>query len=142
MTNSSTTSPIPPRRVAPAVPAGAVLGPIVIATVTALVMIVAALLLKLDMPRPVRIGIALLPVLPLALMFVSFTKLARRLDELWVRIQFEALALAFMTTAVATVAWGQLQRAGAAPELNIGFVWPVMAAAYAACFALTALRYH
>lgn len=125
----------------PCLAAGATIGPIVVSVLTALTMIGAALLLKIDLPRPARYAVALAPVLPLAWMFVSFTRLARRLDEMWVRIQFEALALSFMTTAVVTVAWGQLQHIGAAPELNIGFVWPLMAFVYAACFALTALRY-
>lgn len=137
---TASSSPVPFNE-RPAVPPRALFGPILISVLTALAMIVAALLLKLDMPRPVRVGVALAPVVPLALMFASFTKLARRLDELWVRIQFEALALSFMTTAVATVAWGQLQRIGVAPELNIGFVWPIMAAAYSACFVITSLRY-
>ena len=115
--------------------------PMAIALATAAAFIGSALLLKaVDAPW-LRIAIAVAPVLPFGLMFFSMAGLARRLDELWVRMQFEALALAFMATAVLTVAYGQLQKIGAVSEGNFGFLWPVMALIYAACLAIAYRRY-
>jgi|GraSoiStandDraft_4_1057263.scaffolds.fasta_scaffold759778_2 hypothetical protein len=115
--------------------------PLVIAIATAAVMIGSALLLKVVTPQWARVAVALSPVGPYALMFYSFARVARRLDEMWVRIQFEALALAFMTFAVLTIAWGQLQRVGVLPDLNLGFLWPVMGLMYALCLSVARRRY-
>jgi len=130
-----------PAPAAPAFPFCSFALPLVVAVATALAMIGSALLLRADAPQGVKVAIALAPVAPFALMFVVFARMTRRMDEMWVRIQFEALALAFMTVAVATVACGQLQRVGVLPGFNVGFVWAGMAAIYAACFALAARRY-
>jgi hypothetical protein len=115
--------------------------PLGVALTAAAVMIGSAVLLKVVTPRWARIAVALAPVVPYALIFVYFSRVARRLDELWVRIQFEALGLAFMTFAVLTIAWGQLQRVGVLPDLNMGFLWAVMAGIYAGCLWLARRRY-
>jgi hypothetical protein len=112
-----------------------------VAVLTAAALIGSSLLLKVVSEPWARIAIAVAPVAPFALMFAAFTGLVRRLDELWVRIQFEALALAFMSVAVITVAYGQLQRIGVLAEGNFGFLWPVMALVYAACLGAAYRRY-
>jgi hypothetical protein len=53
----------------------------------------------------------------------------RRLDELQRRIQLDALALAFMVTALVTLSYGFLENVGI-PALNMVWVWPLMASVW------------
>ncbi len=49
-----------------------------------------------------------------------------RMDELQRRIQLDAIAIAFMATALVTFTWGFAEAAGL-PRLTAFLVWPIMA---------------
>ncbi|MGC8532149.1 MAG: hypothetical protein ACP5M1_08940 [Acidiphilium sp.] len=72
-----------------------------------------------------RLAIALLPMLAPPFMAWAVVRQLRRLDELQRRIQLDALALAFMVTALMTLSYGFLENAGF-PTLNMVWVWPLM----------------
>lgn len=74
-----------------------------------------------------RYAIVLLPLGPAAIWVVASMRYHRRLDELQQRIQLEAMAFAFIGTAVTTAGYGLLEFAGL-PRLGWVWVWPVMAA--------------
>lgn len=78
-----------------------------------------------ESPLLMRVLISLAPVLPCGLLCWVVLRELRRLDELQLRIQFEALAFAFAATALTTFSYGFLQNVGA-PPLSWLMVWPLM----------------
>lgn len=72
-----------------------------------------------------RFVVVLAPVVPAFFFVLAIVRHVRRLDELQRRIQLEALALAFPSSALATFSYGLLQRVGL-PPLNWTWVWLVM----------------
>ncbi|GAC1039431.1 hypothetical protein thsps117_41890 [Pseudomonas sp. No.117] len=78
-----------------------------------------------ESPMVIRALISLAPVLPCGLLCWVVLRELRRLDELQLRIQFEALAFAFAATALTTFSYGFLQNVGA-PPLSWLMVWPLM----------------
>lgn len=75
---------------------------------------------------PAKYAWALLPMVPALFVPMAVVSFFREMDELQKKIQLEALAFAFATTAVLTLSYGFLQNAGL-PELSWIWVWPVMA---------------
>ncbi len=101
-------------------------------------------LIQRDMePGPsVRVGLALVPLIPICLMGWAIVLSIRGLDELQRRIVLEAIFGAFLTGAFLTLLYGQLQHARVGlPELNWAFVWAAMAVPCAVAFLLVARRY-
>ncbi|CAD5248446.1 MULTISPECIES: hypothetical protein [Halomonadaceae] len=74
----------------------------------------------------VRAAITLSPVIPAAFMCWAVVRQLRRLDEMQLRIQFEALGFAFAASALFTFSYGFMENIGA-PHLPWLWVWPVMA---------------
>lgn len=72
-----------------------------------------------------RYAVALLPMLPVIPIPWFAIVFLREMDELERRIQLEALAFAFVATALTTLAYGFLQTVGL-PDVNWVFVWPVL----------------
>lgn len=72
-----------------------------------------------------RVVIALSPVIPCALMCWSVVRQMRRLDEMQLRIQFEALGFAFAASAMLSFSYGFLENVGF-PHLSWLMVWPLM----------------
>ncbi|MFW9080914.1 hypothetical protein ACOI9X_16810 [Pseudomonas sp. P2757] len=72
-----------------------------------------------------RTAITLTPVIPAALMCWSIVRQMRRMDEMHLRIQFEALGFAFAASALLTFSYGFLENVGA-PHIPWLWVWPVM----------------
>ncbi|MHC8327606.1 hypothetical protein [Pseudomonas sp. LB1P83] len=72
-----------------------------------------------------RTVITLTPVIPAALICWAVVRQLRRLDEMHLRIQFEALGFAFAASALLTFSYGFLENVGA-PHLPWLWVWPVM----------------
>ena len=62
------------------------------------------------------------------------------MDEMMRKMQFEALAIAFTGTALATLTYGFLENAGL-PKLSMFAVWPVMAVLWVVGLGLGWLRY-
>jgi hypothetical protein len=77
-----------------------------------------------------RYYVAVLPVLPAALVIRLFVRALARLDEVRKRIQMQAFGFALGTTALLTFGYGFLEAAGL-PPLNWTFVLPLMAVLWA-----------
>lgn len=69
--------------------------------------------------------VALAPILPAGLMCWAIVRNMRRMDEMHLRIQFEALGFAFAASALLTFSYGFLENVGA-PHIPWTCVWPVM----------------
>jgi hypothetical protein len=76
-----------------------------------------------------RIGILLLPLVPVMLAVWAVARQFRRMDE-YVRLQsLESVAIAAAVTAGWTLTYGFLENAGF-PRLSMFWVWPVMGAVW------------
>ncbi|EJN33493.1 hypothetical protein [Pseudomonas sp. GM80] len=98
----------------------------------ALVLYVLVLSLSLIASQPLldaniflRSLVALAPVIPAGLMCWAIVRNMRRMDEMHLRIQFEALGFAFAASALLTFSYGFLENVGA-PHIPWTCVWPVM----------------
>ena len=76
-----------------------------------------------------NIPVALLPMVGGFAMAWAVVRQMRRLDEMWFRIQLEAMAFAFLVTVVLSFSYGFLENAGL-PRLSMFAVWPVMSAGW------------
>jgi hypothetical protein len=83
---------------------------------------------------------ALLPMIPAVYVPLTVINFLREIDELQRKIQLEALAFAFATSAVLTLSYGFLQNAGL-PDLNWVWVWPVMGICWAIGVIVARWRY-
>ncbi|BBN52668.1 hypothetical protein TRE132_07930 [Pseudomonas chlororaphis subsp. aurantiaca] len=92
-----------------------------------IVLVVSQLLLQhqVDAGMPLRIAIAITPVIPAGLMCWAIVRQFRRLDEMHLRIQLEGLGFAFAASALLTFSYGFLENAGF-PHITWHWVWPVM----------------
>ena|ERR1043165_348897 len=104
-------------------------------------LIASRLLLKQDLSEAAKFGAALMPVLPFLAMFVVMARAARSMDEMFRRIQVEALSITFLVTSTLLIGWGQLQKAGFMPMEDVASVWPLMVFVYIACFFAVMRRY-
>lgn len=68
---------------------------------------------------------ALIPIVPMIVVAVTVIRQMRELDELARAVHLEALAIAFVGTALITFSYGFLETAGF-PRLSMFFVWPVL----------------
>ena len=96
---------------------------------------------RYDMPPLVKLLTVLTPVVPFVFVLWMMVRAARHLDEMWSRVQAEALGGTVLITAVGCFAWGQLQKAGFVETTDVSMVWPAMAFVYAACFSFAKRRY-
>ncbi|MFB4391879.1 MULTISPECIES: hypothetical protein [unclassified Pseudomonas] len=83
---------------------------------------------------------ALLPVPSMLLIAWVVVRQLRAVDELARRIQFDALALAFLLTALLTFSYGFLETAGL-PRLSMFMVWPLMGVLWMVCTIVGTRRY-
>jgi hypothetical protein len=60
-------------------------------------------------PTALRVAVALAPALPLALLLVMFARAVRSMDELHIRVNLEALAVAFPLTLLLLFVLGNLE---------------------------------
>lgn len=74
---------------------------------------------------PLRVPIALLPMLGVAVICVAVLRAIRRLDEMQRRMQVEALALACVGTAFLTFGYGFLESVGL-PRISAFAVLPLI----------------
>lgn len=72
-----------------------------------------------------RIPLILTPVIPAIFGIISFMRFMSRMDELQRRIQFEAIAFGFASTAILTFSYGFLELIGF-PHINWFIVFPLM----------------
>ena len=71
------------------------------------------------------LAVNLLPMVGAAAAAWAIMRALWRMDELQRRIQFDAIALAFLGTALVTFGWGFAEGAGL-PRLRAFSVWPIM----------------
>jgi hypothetical protein len=87
-----------------------------------------------------RYVVAVIPVLPAAVVVYLFIRRVARLDELQRRIQIEAFGFALGATALLTFAYGFLEGVGL-PHLNWTYILPLIAALWAIGTAIISFRY-
>jgi hypothetical protein len=87
-----------------------------------------------------RSVVALTPVIPAGLMCWSIVRNMRRMDEMHLRIQFEALGFAFAASALLTFSYGFLENIGA-PHISWTCVWPLMGAMWIVGLQIARRRY-
>jgi len=116
--------------------------PVTVALLVAATDIVTSLLLaRMELGQTARVAIALLPIPANVWLIAIILRNLRRLDEFLKRIQFEAVAVAFLTTGLAALTYGQLQKAHVVGPLNVGLIWAFMAVSYALGYAVAARHY-
>lgn len=98
------------------------------------------LLTHVDVLRPWRDLIALSPMIPAASMAWVILRELRRMDELQLRIQLEALGFSFAGTAILTFSYGFLEGLGY-PRLSMFTVWPILATLWIVGLVLARRRY-
>jgi hypothetical protein len=86
-----------------------------------------------------RYYVAVLPVVPAALVIWMSVKLLARLDEVQKRTQMQALGFSLVATGLITFGYGFLEGVGL-PHVNSTFVLPLMALMWALGVAILALR--
>jgi hypothetical protein len=74
---------------------------------------------------------ALAPVPAKIAVIALILQAIRRLDEFQKRVHFEAVTVAFLSTGVAVIVYGYLEKAHAVGPLNTGWVWTFMVFFYA-----------
>jgi amino acid transporter len=87
-----------------------------------------------------RYVVAVVPVLPAALVVFLFVRRLSQTDELQKRIQTEAFAFALGATALLTFTYGFLEGAGM-PHLNWTFILPLIAGLWGIGTAIFTFRY-
>ena len=76
------------------------------------------LLSRFEIPEPWRYLIAALSVLPSILIVQGMLRSIRRRDELFQRIQFEAIAFSAVLMWLFTFSWGALELLGIVPKIS------------------------
>jgi hypothetical protein len=97
-------------------------------------------LLRANQDASWRYIVAVVPVLPAALVVYLFVRRLAQADELQRRIQIEAFGFSLAGTALLTFTYGFLEGAGM-PHLNWTFVLPLMAVLWGVGTAIFTLRY-
>ena len=116
--------------------------PVTVALLVAATDIATSLLLaRMELGQTARVAIALLPIPANVWLIAIILRTLRRLDEFLKRIQFEAVAVAFLTTGMAALTYGQLQKAQVVGPLNVGLIWGFKAVSYALGYAVAARHY-
>ncbi len=80
---------------------------------------------KDHMDTPWRFAVAIVPMFPLIYVARASVLRMTRMDELQKQIQFSALAVTVLATALLTLTYGFLENVGA-PHVNVLWVWPLM----------------
>jgi len=101
----------------------------------------AALDARIELPDPVRIGLALSPVPPALMGLREFVIFFRALDEVQARIQSEAILIAAGVVGFATFAWGFVEVRMDWPHLPAIMVLPALAAVWGVALPFVSRRY-
>ena len=116
--------------------------PVTVALLVAATDIATSLLLaRMELGQTARVAIALLPIPANVWLIAIILRTLRRLDEFLKRIQFEAVAVAFLTTGMAALTYGQLQTAQVVGPLNGGTIWAFMLVSYVLGYVIAARHY-
>ncbi|HKX00111.1 MAG TPA: hypothetical protein VJN43_20385 [Bryobacteraceae bacterium] len=86
---------------------------------------------RVDLGSTARFAVALAPIPAKIAVIALILQAIRRLDDFQKRVHFEAVTVAFLSTGVAVIVYGYLEKAQAAGPLNVGLVWTFMVCFYA-----------
>jgi hypothetical protein len=89
---------------------------------------------------PLKLAINLVPMIGAMAAAWAIMRGLWRMDEMQRRIQLDAIAIAFLGTALITFAWG-FAEGGGAPQLRAFAVWPIMAVLWILGIAIATRRY-
>ena len=95
----------------------------------------------IELGSTARIAVALAPIPAKIAVIALILQAIRRLDEFQKRIHFEAVTVAFLSTGVAVIVYGYLERAQAVGPLNMGVVWTFMLCFYAIGYFIAEVHY-
>lgn len=87
-----------------------------------------------------KLAINLVPMIGMVAAAWAIMRGLWRMDEMQRRIQFDAIAIAFLGTAFVTFGWGFAEGAGL-PHLRAFMVWPIMGTLWALGIAFAQYRY-
>jgi hypothetical protein len=93
-----------------------------------LIILVSTILERTELSTPIRVGLAILPVVAYVFCLWSYLGLVRQADELQRRIHLEALAIAFPSSAVAIFAAEYLRKAGIIAQFKPDYALMIMLA--------------
>lgn len=86
---------------------------------------------NIELGRAARIAVALSPIPAKIAVIALILQAIRHLDEFQKRVHFEAVTVAFLSTGVAVIVFGYLQKADTVGPLNVGLIWTFMIFFYA-----------
>ena len=95
----------------------------------------------IELGRTARLAVALAPIPAKIAVIALILQAIRRLDEFQKRVHFEAVTVAFLSTGVAVIIYGYLERAQAVGPLNIEVVWTFMLCFYAIGYFIAKVHY-
>ena len=87
------------------------------------------------------IALNLVPMLGAIAGAIAIMRQLWRMDEMQRRIQFDAIAIAFLATALITFGWGFVENEGV-PHLRAFMVWPIMGTCWGFATAIVTWRYN
>ncbi len=105
------------------------------------VIFISWLLKRQELSAPVRLGLALIPVVAYVYCVVSYLRLVRLADELQRRIHLEALAIAFPSSVIAVLACEYLRKAGFITQFKPDYALMLMLALWALGYLIAWRRY-
>jgi len=89
----------------------------------------------------VKVLAAAMPIPAFIAMFWVLVRATRRLDELLIRMQLEALAATVIAVSTIVVAYGQFERIAYLPPAGLWLAWPIIAFTYPVCYLFAIRRY-
>ena len=91
--------------------------------------------------QPLRVLVALVPMLPAFGILALVMRTYRSIDELERKIIADGILFGFGVTAIVTFSYGFLQRFVGAPDISYFFVWVVMGSAWLVGSNIARFRY-
>ncbi len=108
---------------------------------TVLLIVSIFILGNVQLPMPLAVGVALLPVLPFLWVLAAVVGGVRTQDELQQRIHLEAVVVAALLTAAITFSYGLLEANGLVPHLSLVWIAPLMIALWGIAAAVVSRHY-
>jgi hypothetical protein len=95
----------------------------------------------IELGSTARIAVALAPIPAKIAVIALILQAIRRLDEFQKRVHFEAVTVAFLSTGVAVIVYGYLEKVQAVGPLNMGWVWTFMVFFYGIGYFIAKVHY-
>ena len=114
---------------------------VAIGALLASVLVISRLLEMPELSAPARLTLAAVPVIAFVFVIIGHVRMVRMLDELQQRIYLEALAIAFPSVAVVTIACEYLRKAGFITHLKPDHVLMILIACWLVGFFIAKRHY-